>query len=487
MALFGFSIGQILHGAYRLVDRIGQGGTGVVFEGEQIRREQPVAIKALELKGGRATEAYDRWVVDLERVGVLDHPHVVPVLDLNELDFDHPFVVMELVRGVDLAAATTAAGGGLWHLVVLDIIKQAGSALSSTHAGGVIHGGLRPGNMLLERREAGFNVKLTDFGIHRLQRTEVAGMEDAPIGTPPFMAPEQARGASDEQDVTTDVFGLGALTYFALSGEPPLSARYLTRFIDRVCKEDPPPLSQMAPGYPEVLDRVLARSLARDQQDRYPTIDAFVLDLEAAMAMVERDPEEDKKRPLFRSAKEVGASATPAVEPGHPWPPPEPARAAEPPAVRGHEARVTELFEADEPQDEGRHLERVTEMLRRSEEVEEGGDEGAQEPATLIMATDELTAPKDELRKTMEYPSGQGGAEDAPRLRDVGLYDDEAPTVREPMRSRHHDWSMDYSATLEDVGAEGGTPSAIKRMLQERRALVQDSEGEGEDNGSEGS
>ena len=489
MALFGFTSGQLLHGTYRLGDPIGQGGTGVVFSAEHVAEERPVAIKALALEGGKTIDAYDAWVADLEAVGDLDHPHVVHLQDLNELDFDHPYVVMDLVDGKDLTAVVQERGRLSGH-EVLGLVKQAAGALNRAHARGLIHGGLRPGNMLLQRTDAGYKIWLTDFGVHRMQRTEVAGVDRPPIGTPPFMAPEQARGAADEQDRTTDVYGLGALAYFALCGEPHMELRYLTRFIARVCREDPPPLSERVPGYPELLDRVLARALAREQAERYPTVGELVLDLAAAVALIKEEPEEKKKRPLFN--KKEAAPAAPSQAPAAPVPPePEPAwpmpPSTDPPA---HEERVTAFLEQDEPDT---HPERKTEVLvARDDEADDEvprlapvGEDDDEEEETLVTprephddedilrktaVLDDPAAAEslvetlregdvksdDVLRKTAPFPPER--QDDAPpmRLRDVGMDTDEIPTVRRAMRGRG--WSTDLAATIKELRSDELVP-----------------------------
>ncbi len=544
MALFGFSKGQTLHGTYKLVDRIGEGGTGVVFRGERVRGGQTVAIKTMALEGGRSIEAYDLWLEEMARIGSLDHPHIVEILDLNELDFNHPFVVMDLVDGKDLGDVIVEQGNLSPH-VVLDLVKQAAGALTRVHAKGLIHGALRPGNVLLESVDTGYVVKLTDFGIHRLQRTVVEGMDRDPIGTPPFMAPEQARGDDDALDAATDVWALGALAYLALCGEPPLAARYLTRFIDRVCAKDPPPLSQRVEGLPEMFDRVLAKALARDREERYAAVGPFVLDLAAAVALVKIDEEEDKKRALFRSDEPEEDYQKVVFQP-RPLPPEDPGPALPPPAPE--DLRKTAVLEppAGEQEENEAHQERVTELYQppveeaasrqggkpfwrmEEQELAEVADdeeetqvvidlgelstaEIEQEEPTELMDVAELDTEEDPLRKTavLEEPGAgeeqlgetlkeyaptkemkvklretlleQERAESLPGLKDVGQDDDELPTVRTPIAAREHDWSADHSATVKDVGAEGVTPSAIKRMLQEQALKKEGGEGNGED------
>lgn len=467
MELFGFSIGQVLQGAYRLVDTVGDGGTGVVYRAEQLARQQPVAIKAFVLSGLRTTAGHDAMVMDLERVSGLDHPNVVTVLDLNALDFDHPYVVMELLPGADLAA-TTAGTSRLGPRGVLKVIEQAAGALTAAHADGVIHGGLRPGNLILRRAGHGHDVRLTDFGIHHLQRTEVAGMDRPVIGAPPFMAPEQARGAADELGVTTDVWGLGAVTYFALCGRPPLTARYLTRFIDRVQREDPPPLSEHLPGCPEALDRALARSLAREPGARFPTVEAFVEELSAAVALVKHDPEKEKQRPLFQSPEAPPPRHQPPVEVLAEQAPEEPALRVT--NVLGHptapavaQAPARPETPAAPPDDDGGEQGPTTEFL----DVEQLSADAPREPP----AAPEV---EDVARKTAELKPDTGLL----RLRDVGGDGDEAPTTPFHKEPASHDWSEDFSRTLQDAVLVDGSHAADEVVLRDQGAAEDDEDGD---------
>ncbi|MBI5490865.1 MAG: serine/threonine protein kinase [Deltaproteobacteria bacterium] len=270
-------VGPILDGRYRLRERIGCGGMGVVHRAEHLQIGRVVAVKILrhELAGDRrAVQRFQREAVAAGRIG---DPHIVQVLDLGREPGGSPYVVMELVEGRSLrelfAEAAPLPARRAAHLGC-----QLLAALSAAHARGIVHRDLKPSNVMLVRvdDEPDF-VKLLDFGICKfvgdpsmLQLTRAGAL----VGTPGFMAPEQILAGRDI-DHRVDLWSVGALLYLALTGRRPHEGPGRAGEILAAVEEDVPPLrvhrADLEPG----LEAVVLRALAREREARYPTAAAF--------------------------------------------------------------------------------------------------------------------------------------------------------------------------------------------------------------------
>jgi len=204
-------------GKYRVVGALDSGGQGDVYRAvhPQLQKELVIKLGRRQIAGER--DEQDRLVAEGRVLAELDHPHLARVYDL---DFHErrPYLVMEYIRGRNLRQY--ARGGNLPWRESARLVGQAGRALAVAHARGVLHLDVKPENIIVDERG---NARLIDFGMARLRH---AWTDDAPqpgsiSGTIPFMAPEQARGETDQLDQRTDVFGLGAVLYWLLTGKPP--------------------------------------------------------------------------------------------------------------------------------------------------------------------------------------------------------------------------------------------------------------------------
>jgi serine/threonine-protein kinase len=216
--------GTVAAGQFRILQRMGSGATGVIYEAARISDGLPVAIKLLRAAAAHEAVASDRLRREAEALGLAWHPNVVEVIDHGHLPDGTAYLAMELLRGESLAARIQAKGRLAPH-DLLPIAMQVCDALSAVHAAGVIHRDLKPSNIFLaidpNDPSAPERVKLLDFGIARVEWEETRITNTGgPLGTPGYMSPEQEAGTGDV-DARSDLFALGALLFECLVGEPP--------------------------------------------------------------------------------------------------------------------------------------------------------------------------------------------------------------------------------------------------------------------------
>jgi len=272
--------GLVLGGAYELVQSIGRGSAGVVWEAKHLRIPRRVAIKVLLAEAVEDREACSRFRREAEIASRLHHPNVVDVIDFNETEDGRPFFVMELLEGEDLAARLQAGSMSLDE--VLSIARQIAAALYALHEQDVIHRDLKPENVFLctDPTSIGEHVKLLDFGISKvLGSTSIQTKANRLLGTPRHMAPEQILGRNDEIDQRTDVFALGTIVFEMLSGRPAFVGANLPALTRAVVMGERPRLGDLVTDLPAHLSDAVFKSLAKEPVDRQPDVASFYAEL----------------------------------------------------------------------------------------------------------------------------------------------------------------------------------------------------------------
>jgi response regulator RpfG family c-di-GMP phosphodiesterase len=259
----------LILGNYRVLNRIGSGGMGVVYHGEHRQLRTPVAIKALHPSPEQNARTLARFFQEARAVGRLKHPNIVAAIDAGEepsVGPDSPaipYFVMELVPGVDLERAVTSASLPIGY--ACHIAHQVADALIESHRHGLIHRDIKPSNVIVTTDG---QAKLLDFGLARLPGEERLTRTGVQLGTIGYMAPEQARNAH-AADARADIFGLGATLFYAVTGQVP--------FTDLpVFASAPPSARAIRPEVPAGLDAVLSRMMAVDPSHRYSTAEAVM-------------------------------------------------------------------------------------------------------------------------------------------------------------------------------------------------------------------
>lgn len=240
---------------------------GQVWRARQIALDREVAVKTLRSGLSAAPQDQERFRREALAVARLRHPGIVTLFEVGE-DGGELFLAMELVHGETLARRLEAGPLDPW--VATRLVRDLADAVQHAHAAGVIHRDLKPGNILLDAQREG-SPRLADFGIARLEGelhgTLTATQES--IGTLSYLAPEQTGGRRQEQGPATDVYGLGAILYHALTGRPPLQAETTARLLRAILESDPPPLRIPSSPISRDLETICLKCLAKEPKQRF--------------------------------------------------------------------------------------------------------------------------------------------------------------------------------------------------------------------------
>jgi serine/threonine-protein kinase len=253
---------------------LGRGGMGVVYLARQEKLNRPVALKMI-LAGGHASDAQRaRFLAEAEAVAAVQHPGIVQVYEFGAQD-GQPYFALEYCPGGSLA--DTLAGTPLPPAEAAALVGKVARAVQAAHAAGVVHRDLKPGNVLLG---ADGSPKVTDFGLARRADT-ASGVTatGAILGSPSYMAPEQAAGHGKAVGPAADVYALGAILYECLTGRPPFRAATPVDTIMQVVRDEPVPPSRLVPKLPRDLETVCLKCLRKDPAHRYPSAAALADDL----------------------------------------------------------------------------------------------------------------------------------------------------------------------------------------------------------------
>jgi eukaryotic-like serine/threonine-protein kinase len=256
---------------YEIEGLLGRGGMGVVYRGRHRRLNRPVAVKMLLAGAYASRRDLARFQREAEAVAALRHPNVVSVFDVGDLD-GLPYYTMEFVEGGSLARQM--AGAPQPAARAADLVATLAGAVEAAHRGGIVHRDLKPGNILLL---ADGTPKVSDFGLARRFDGPAGDTRTGTgIGTPSYMAPEQATGHAGPP---ADVYSLGAILYEMLTGRPPFRAETPSATVHQLLVDDPVPPSRLNRTVPRDLETICLKCLHKDPARRYPTAAALADDL----------------------------------------------------------------------------------------------------------------------------------------------------------------------------------------------------------------
>ena len=276
--------GDMVAGRYRVERQIAKGGMGVVVEARHVKLGQRVAIKVLRPQNSRDPQSIGRFLSEAKASARLKGEHIVRVSDVGTLDGGAPFMVMELLEGLDLAAVVEREGP-LPVEVAVDYVMQACEGLAEAHAARIIHRDLKPGNLFRANRPDGSTiVKVLDFGVSKALSTDVreAGVvttTDAIFGSPLYMSPEQMQSAASA-DERSDIWSLGVVLFELLTRRMPFEAETMAGLAIVIATECPTRLGKYLADVPAGLDEVIVRCLEKRVADRYASVADLASDLE---------------------------------------------------------------------------------------------------------------------------------------------------------------------------------------------------------------
>ncbi len=262
---------QALAGRYDVRGPIGRGGMGLVYLARELRLDRPVAVKLLAPELAANAACRQRFLREARTAAQLAHPNIVPIYTVHEMG-DFVFFTMAYVAGETLAQRV-AASGPLGHEEAARLLTEVGDALAYAHARGVVHRDVKPDNILID--SATGRALLSDFGIAHASADGQPSVPRGPVlGTAAFMSPEQARG--DPVDVRSDVYSLGVVAYYALSGRLPFDAATDAALLMLHITTPAPPLRTVAGAVPPRLAQIVDRCLVKEPWLRFRDAPALI-------------------------------------------------------------------------------------------------------------------------------------------------------------------------------------------------------------------
>jgi len=266
-------IGKIIS-HYNILEKLGQGGMGVVYKAEDTKLKRTVALKFLPLHIMAGEEEKSRFEHEAQAAAALDHPNICTVYEINEAD-GQAFIAMAYVEGQSLQEMVGA------HCDVplriddaLNYATQIAEGLQSAHEKEIVHRDVKPANILITEKG---QVKITDFGLAKLAGRTQLTKEGTSMGTVAYMSPEQTQGI--EVDPRTDIWALGAVLYEMITGRQAFSGDYEQAVIYSIMNEDPEPPTALRTGVPMELERIVLKALAKESGERYQHVDEMLVDL----------------------------------------------------------------------------------------------------------------------------------------------------------------------------------------------------------------
>jgi serine/threonine protein kinase len=274
-------VGSMLGKDYRVIQPIGTGGMAVVYLVEHQTLLKRFAAKVLSMELASSTEARARFTQEAHAASQLDHENIVSISDFGVTADHRPFFVMELLRGQTLDQRL--GDGPMAIEEVVAVAVPVARALAHAHAEGIVHRDVKPENIFLVQRSQGrWGVKVVDFGIAKTPVNPKLTSMGETLGSPLFMAPEMIRG-EDDVDQRADVYSFGVLLYLMLCNRLPYFDENLLKVMQMHLSAPVPPPQSVNPALSPELAAVLDRALAKRPDDRYPSMDALLIDLEAAL------------------------------------------------------------------------------------------------------------------------------------------------------------------------------------------------------------
>jgi serine/threonine protein kinase len=267
---------------YKIEEKIGEGGMGVVYKARDTRLDRPVALKFLSQEYSREPQALERFRLEARAASALNHPQICTIYDIGEHD-GQPFIVMEYLDGQSLKERIPRSP--LSTDEVIDISIQISGALEAAHSRGIVHRDIKPANIFLTKSG---QVKILDFGLAKLSRKD-AGWDTSTtigsntvagtaVGTVAYMSPEQAR--AEEVDSRSDLFSLGVVLYEMATSQQAFSGPSVAVVYDSILNRDPTPPARFNTSLPNALDLAIQKALEKDRRLRYQHSSELRTDLE---------------------------------------------------------------------------------------------------------------------------------------------------------------------------------------------------------------
>jgi TolB-like protein/Flp pilus assembly protein TadD/predicted Ser/Thr protein kinase len=259
---------------YRILDKLGEGGMGVVYKAQDTKLKRTVALKFLSPQALGSEKERTRFVNEAQAAAALDHPSICTVHEIDEAD-GQTFIAMAYIEGLSLKEKIQS--GPLKLEEALKIATQVAEGLQEAHRKGIVHRDIKSDNIMLTNEGS---VKIMDFGLAKIAKGRLAAREEMKSGTVAYMSPEQATGGSI--DLRTDIWSLGVVLYETLAGQLPFKGNYSEAVIYSILNEEPVSIRDFRSRVPMELERILNKALAKSPEERYQRINDMLVDLRSA-------------------------------------------------------------------------------------------------------------------------------------------------------------------------------------------------------------
>ncbi|MFQ6115516.1 MAG: serine/threonine protein kinase, partial [bacterium] len=287
---------------FKIIEKLGSGGMGVVYKAEDTKLKRQVALKFLPSAIAEDSEERIRFEREAQAAAALDHPCIAAVHEIAESE-GQMFIVMACVEGVSLKKKIKS--GPLTVEEAIDIAIQIAQGLKEAHDLGIVHRDIKSANVIVSPKG---QVKITDFGLAKFKDEKTLTKSGAQMGSASYMSPEQIRG--EPVDHQSDLFSIGVVLYEMLTGQLPFKGEDVHAQMFSIVYDLPQPVAMLKPEVPEALERIVERALKKQKEQRYQSIDELLTDLQALkrnMASgqaVHFDPGITKKGKLHKSTRD---------------------------------------------------------------------------------------------------------------------------------------------------------------------------------------
>jgi len=300
---------------YEIIEKLGEGGMGVVYRARDTKLNRTVALKFLPAVLTRDPEAKERFIREAQAAAALEHPNICNIHEINETEDGQLFIVMACYEGrtlrdmldnTPLGPPSRGDKGGVASLSVskaIDIAIQIAQGIARVHEKGIVHRDIKPGNIMFTSRD---QVKILDFGLARLGTHTKITKRDTTLGTAAYMSPEQFK--NQEIDQRSDIWSLGVVLFEMLTGQLPYEGDYDAALMYAVMNEEPKSVSSMRKDIPQNLERIISRSLEKSPAMRYQNMQEVLDDLKRVIVIVSY-PKEQKKSIVVLPFKNMSADA----------------------------------------------------------------------------------------------------------------------------------------------------------------------------------
>jgi serine/threonine protein kinase len=257
---------------YEIVEKLGEGGMGVVYKAEDTKLKRTVALKFLAPELTRDDEAKERFMHEAQAASALDHPNICNVHEIDQTGEGQLFICMAYYDGETLRDRIRRNPLSIEEAI--GIAAQIGEGLARAHAAGIVHRDMKPANIMITGKGT---VKILDFGLAKLSGRTRQTRRGIALGTVAYMSPEQARGAP--MDHRTDIWSFGVILYEMLTSVPPFRGDYDQAVVYLILNQDPEPVTSIRPDVPDTVTRVIDRCLEKDPANRYGSVEELMKDM----------------------------------------------------------------------------------------------------------------------------------------------------------------------------------------------------------------